>query len=300
MKIRDMRRGNLLNPLAHRTLLLFYLVFTLLPLVWLFMSTIQTQASLLRVPPRIIPEGVTFTNYVDIFKPAAFGETSGQSTFLLALRNSVIVSLGTTLVAMVFGTTAAYAFARFNIPRKRTLLLVVLGSQLLPPISIIIPLFRMFKGAGLLDTLLALILAYTTFSIPFVVWIMAGYFQSVPRELEEAARIDGASRFQAFVRVALPLALPGLSATAVFTLLNAWDEFFFALIFTSTYAAKTVPVALAEFIGRHNVNWGLLVTGGFIASLPPIVLSLAFYRYIVSGLSAGGLDGLQEERENRR
>ena len=286
-----MRRGNLLSPLALWALLAAYLVYTLLPIVWLFLSTIQTQASLLTVPPRIIPTEITFRNYVDIFQPAAFGENSGQSTFLLALRNSVVVSLGTTAVALVLGTLAAYAFARFNIPRKRTLLLIVLGSQLLPAVSLIIPLFRMLKGAGLLDTLAALILAYSTFSIPFVVWIMAGYFQSVPRELEEAARIDGATRFQSFVRVALPLAAPGLGATAIFTLLNAWDEFFFALIFTSTYNAKTLPVALAEFIGRHSVNWGMLVTGGFIASLPPIVLSLAFYRYIVSGLSAGGIKG---------
>ncbi|MBK9712411.1 MAG: carbohydrate ABC transporter permease [Kouleothrix sp.] len=286
-----MRRGNLLSPLARRALLAFYLTFTLLPLAWLFVSTVQTEASLLRVPARILPEAITFENYVDIFKPAAFGENSGQSTFMLALRNSVIVSLGTTAVAMLFGTLAAYAFARFNIPRKRALLLIVLGSQLLPAISVIIPLFRMLKSAALLDTLWALILAYSTFSLPFVVWIMVGYFQSVPVELEEAARIDGASRFQAFARVALPLAAPGLAATSIFTLLNAWDEFFFALIFTSTYSAKTVPVALAEFIGRHSVNWGLLVTGGFIASLPPIVLSLAFYRYIVSGLAAGGLKG---------
>src|SRR5919205_3249192 len=119
-----MRRGILLNPVALWALLLIYLVYTLLPIVWLFLSTIQTQASLLTVPPRIIPSEVTLRNYVDIFKPAAFGEASGQSTFLLALRNSVTVSLGTTFVALVFGTTAAYAFARFNIPRKRTLLLI--------------------------------------------------------------------------------------------------------------------------------------------------------------------------------
>jgi multiple sugar transport system permease protein len=286
-----MRRGNLLSPWLRTVLLLLYLVYTLLPIVWLFLSTIQTEASLLTLPTQVIPRDVTLTNYVDIFKPAAFGQNSGESTFLLALRNSVVVCIGTTTVAMIFGTLAAYAFARFNIPHKRKLLLVVLGSQLLPAVSVIIPLFRMFNGAGLLDSLLALILAYSTFSMPFVVWIMSGYFQSVPRELEEAARIDGASHFQAFLKVALPLALPGLSATAVFTLLNAWDEFFFALIFTSTYASKTLPVALAEFIGRHSVNWGLLVTGGFIASLPPIVLSLFFYRYIVSGLSAGGLKG---------
>jgi multiple sugar transport system permease protein len=286
-----MQRGNLLSLPARWSLLAIYLVYTLLPIVWLFLSTIQTQASLLTVPPRIIPSEVTVSNYIDIFKPAAFGEASGESTFLLALRNSVLVSLGTTAVALVFGTLAAYAFARFNIPQKRMLLLIVLGSQLLPAVSLIIPLFRMFKYAQLLDTLAALILAYSTFSIPFVVWIMAGYFQSVPIELEEAARIDGATRFQSFFRVALPLAAPGLGATAIFTLLNAWDEFFFALIFSSTYAAKTLPVAIAEFIGRHSVNWGMLVTGGFIASLPPIVLSLLFYRYIVSGLSAGGLKG---------
>src|SRR5213594_2067207 len=193
------RRGTLLSPTMRWALLLVYLVVTLLPLVWLFLSTIQTQASLLTLPVRIIPSEVTWQNYIDIFKPAAFGENSGESTFLLSLRNSVIVSLGTTAVAMIFGTLAAYAFARFNVPRKRTLLLIVLGSQLLPAISLIIPLFRMLRSAGLLDTLLALILAYSTFSLPFVVWIMTGYFQSVPRELEEAARMDGASRFGAFI-----------------------------------------------------------------------------------------------------
>ena len=285
------RRGNLLSPLARGALLALYLIFTLAPILWLFLNTIQTQASLLRVPPRLLPETITGTHYIDIFRPAAFGNNSGQSTFFLALRNSVIVSLGTTLVSVTFGSLAAYAFARLNVPHRRTLLLIVLGSQLLPAISLVIPLFRMLRTAGLLDTLLALILAYSTFSLPFVVWIMAGYFQSVPAELEEAARIDGASRFQAFLRIALPLAAPGLGATAIFTMLNAWDEFFFALIFTSTFAAKTVPVALAEFIGRHTTNWGLLVTGGFIASLPPIVLSLLFYRYIVSGITAGGLKG---------
>lgn len=287
----NMQRGNLLHPVLHRVLLSMYLLFTLLPIIWLFLSTVQTEASLLRVPAHILPDQVTFQNYIDIFRPAAFGEQSGQSTFLLALRNSVLVSLGTTCIAMTFGTLAAYAFARLNIPAKRSLLLAVLATQLLPAISTIIPLFRMLKSANLLDTLWALILAYSSFSTPFVVWIMAGYFQSIPQELEEAAYIDGASRLQSFALIALPLAAPGLAATAIFTLLNAWDEFFFALIFTSTYNAKTAPVALAEFIGRHSVNWGMLVTGGFLASLPPILLSLLFYRYIVSGLSAGGLKG---------
>src|SRR5689334_6160087 len=155
------RRGNLLSPAVRWVLLVAYLIFTLLPVIWLFLSTIQTQASLLTLPVRLVPSEISWQNYVDIFKPAAFGENSGDSTFLLSIRNSVVVSLGTTAVAMVFGTLAAYAFARFNLPRKRTLLLIVLGSQLLPAISLIIPLFRMFKTAGLLDSLAALILAYS-------------------------------------------------------------------------------------------------------------------------------------------
>ena len=188
---------------------------------------------------------------------------------------------------MLLGTLAAYAFARCNIPRKRTLLLLVLGSQLLPAVSLIIPLFACCAAPGC---------SIRSWPSSWPIRPLAcpcgldhdGLRQSVP-ELEEAARMDGASRFGAFLYVVLPLAAPGLAATAIFTLLNAWDEFFFALIFTSTYASKTVPVALAEFIGRHSVNWGMLVTGGFIASLPPIILSLAFYRYVVAGLSAGSL-----------
>src|SRR6185369_5928927 len=148
-------RGLLLAPRLRRGLLAFYLLYTLLPILWLFISTIQTQASLLEIPPRIVPESVTFQNYVDIFKPAAFGDNSGESTFFLALRNSTIVSLGTTFVALLFGAPAAYVFARFNIPRKRTLLLIVLGTQLLPAVSVIIPLFRMFQAADMLDSLIA-------------------------------------------------------------------------------------------------------------------------------------------------
>jgi multiple sugar transport system permease protein len=286
-----MRRGILLSPATRTMLLLLYLCYTLLPILWLILSTVQTPASLLTQQVAIIPADITWHNYVEIFKPAVFGEARGHSTFVLALRNSLLVSVGAAGLAMVLGTPAAYALVRCNIPRRRTWLLIVLGSQLLPAVSLIIPLFRLLRGAGLIDTLIGLILAYSTFSLPFAVWIMASYFQSIPRELEEAARIDGASRWQAFIHVGVPLAAPGLAVTAIFTLMNAWDEFFFALIFTSTYASKTVPVALAEFIGRHTVNWGMLVTGGLIASLPPIALSFACYRYVVSGLAAGGLKG---------
>src|SRR5258708_34178564 len=152
------RRGNLLSPLSRSVLLVFYMVFTLAPIFWLFISTIQTQASLLRVPAQLLPNEISLQNYIDIFRPAAFGESAGQSTFFLALRNSVIVTLGTTIVASGFGTLAGYAFARLNIPNRRTLLLIVLGSQLLPAISLIIPFFRMSKPPRLPHPLPAFIL----------------------------------------------------------------------------------------------------------------------------------------------
>jgi multiple sugar transport system permease protein len=187
--------------MTRTMLLLFYLGYTLLPILWLILGTVQTQASLLAPQAAIFPAEITLHNYVEIFKPAAFGEARGLSTFVLALRNSLLVSVGATGVAMALGTPAAYALVRCNIPRRRTWLLVILGSQLLPAVSLIVPVFRLLHTAGLLDTLAGLILAYSTFSLPFVVWIMASYFQSIPPELEEAARVDGASRWQAFIRI---------------------------------------------------------------------------------------------------
>ena len=272
----------LIGKVIAYLLLIFTAITMIFPFYWMIATSFKSEARVFAFPPDWIPNPAILTNYTYILTELPFARYT---------YNSAKISSLWTLGIILSSSLAAYAFARFNIPHKRGLLLTVLGAQLLPPISVIIPLFRMFKAAGLLDTISALVLAYSTFSIPFVVWIMASYFQSVPAELEEAARIDGASRFQAFLRIALPLAAPGLGATSMFTLLNAWDEFFFALIFTATYTSKTVPVALAEFIGRHSVNWGMLVTGGFIASLPPIVLSLVFYRYIVSGLAAGGVKG---------
>ncbi|MBI3961164.1 MAG: carbohydrate ABC transporter permease, partial [Deinococcus sp.] len=160
---------------------------------------------------------------------------------------------------------------------------------MLPAFTVLIPLFVIAKQLSLLNTWTALVLAYTGLGMPFVVWIMHGYFQTLPKDLEDAARIDGCSRFSAFLRIALPLSAPGLVATAIFTFLGAWDEFIFALVFTSTYAAKTLPVALAEFQGRFTIDWGLMTSGGVLASLPPVLVALLLQRYLVTGLTSGGV-----------
>ena len=214
-----------------------------------------------------------------------------SSDFSKSVLNSVIVATATTIVALGLGTPAAYAFARLEIPFKTVLLLFILGLTMLPTVSIIIPLFVIGQRLGLLNTRLYLIICYTTFTLPFVIWIMNGYFRTIPQEMEDAAKIDGCSTPALFLRIALPLAAPGLAATAIFTFLTAWDEFMLALIFTSTYASKTLPIAVSEFVGRFSIDWGLMNAGGLVATLPPLIVALLMQKYLIEGLTAGAVKG---------
>ncbi len=220
-----------------------------------------------------------------------------------AMKNSIEIAIGTTICTLILAVFAAYALSKIKFPFRTTALFAILAMQLLPSISIIVPLYVMmregisigipftgivfFHTPPLLDTIWALIISYTTFALPFAIWILAGYFQTIPEALEEAAFIDGCSRIGTLFRVIIPLALPGIAATAIFTLLLAWDEFMFANAFSQTFASKTLPIVIREFIGKHSIDWGLMTAGGFIASLPPVIISLFLYRYIVTGLSGG-------------
>ncbi len=269
-------------------LILLLLIFA--PLAWLFISSISTRAELLSVPPHWWPHEPTLQNYLDILAPT---ETTSRTArnFRYALTNSIIVSGTVTLVSLIVGSLAAYAFARLRFRFRRSALLAFVSLRMLPAISIVIPLYVVLRGAGLLNTRTALILVYLSFTLPFVIWIMTSFFQSIPMELEDAARVDGCSRLGALWRVIIPVSRPGLVATGVFAFLLAWDEFFFALLFTSTPDAKTVPVAIAEFTGRHAIDFSAQATGGVLAAIPPVILALIFQRYIVQGLTAGAIKG---------
>jgi multiple sugar transport system permease protein len=207
------------------------------------------------------------------------------------LVNSTIVAASSVLISLAVGIFGAYAFARLRFRFQRGILLLFLSTYMLPPIAILISLYLTMVQLHLLDTKLGLILVYCSFITPFVLWIMSGYFRSIPRDLEDAARIDGCSRIGALFRVVLPLARPGLLATALFGFLLAWDEFLYALIFTSSLNSKTIPVAIAEFTGRHAVDFGMMATGGVLAALPPLVIAFVFQRYIVGGLASGAVKG---------
>lgn len=260
------------------------------PFYWLIISSVSTMSELLCTPPHWIPKHPTFDNYLNIFFPKT-GVVKAAKIFMYTVRNSLIVAGGVTVISLILGSLAAYAFVRLVFPMRKQILISILATRMLPAISTMIPLYIIVTKFNLIDTKISLIILYFTFTIPYVIWIMTGFFRTIPSELEDAARIDGCSRLGSFLRVILPLSAPGLVATTVIAFMLAWDEFFFALIFTNTPNAKTVPVAITEFAGRHLIDYGAMCTGGVLASIPPVLLALIFYRFIVRGLTAGAVKG---------
>ena len=278
-----------------RKLLLFALslpvfIFIYLPILWLIISSISTRAELLAVPLRWIPSHPNLRNYLDILIPGTAASEVAR-TFKVTLKNSLVVASSVTVISLVIGSLAAYSLVRIRFPMYSLLLIAILGVRMIPEISLVIPLYVIATRIGIFNTPLVLILTYLSFALPFAIWLMAAFFETIPVELEDAARIDGCNRAQTLFRIVLPISAPGLISTTLFVFLMAWDEFFFALIFTSTIAAKTVPVAIAEFTGRYVVDITAMMTGGVLAAIPPVLLALVFQRYIVSGLTAGAVKG---------
>jgi multiple sugar transport system permease protein len=278
-----------------RKLLLFLLTlpvlfFIFFPILWLLSASFSTQVELYALPMHWIPQNPTFQNYLDIIFPS-LAASSVPRTFAAAILNSLKIASAVTLICIFFGSLAAYALARIPFKFSRTIQIGILGTRMIPEVSLVIPLFIVASSLQLINTPTVLIVAYMSFALPYAIWMMIAFFQTVPIELEEAARLDGCSRLGILWRVVMPIAIPGLISTAMFVFLLAWDEFFYALIFTSTLAAKTAPVAISEFVGRYAVNITGMMAGGILAALPPVILGLVFQRYIVSGMTAGAVKG---------
>jgi multiple sugar transport system permease protein len=265
-------------------------VVILAPFAWLVISSVSPPSELLAVHTHWLPHAPTLSRYRQIFNSDSGGDNVAAN-FRLAMVNSLVVASATTVVSLVVGTLGGYAFARLRFRLRRTSLFAFLAIYMLPPIALVIPLYLALAALGLLDTKIGLVVTYCSIVTPFCLWTMSNYFLSMPPDLEEAARVDGCSRLGALVRVMLPLAMPGVLTTAMFGFLLAWDEFLYALIFTSTTNAKTIPVAIAEFTGKFSSDFGLIAAGGVLASVPPLILALAFQRYIVGGLTSGAVKG---------
>ena len=275
-----------LRHLAWRFLIpigvVLFLGWTLAPICWALLSSLLPQSALTATPPDVSPSNFTLSNYSAVL--------SSDRDLVRGLVNSAIVASFTATVALTLGSACAYALARLSVPGSNKILLLILMTQMFPGIVIIIPLFIALSRIGLTDTHFGLMIVYLSFVLPIVVWILKGFFDAVPRELERAAAVDGASSLQTFRLVVLPISLPPLFAAGVFAFIEAWNEFFMAVIITQTNS-KTVPVVVAEFSGQYVSMYGQMVAAAVLASLPVIVLAIVFRKYIMKGFVEGAVKG---------
>lgn len=266
--------------LVYATLMLLTAIF-LFPLLWILGLSLKTRAEIFASPP-VYLWWPTFEHYVDVL---------GRASFLRAFLNTLIVSGSAVLLSLAVGLPAAYAFARFPFRGSNLLFFSLLVMRMLPPIAVLVPMYVLLNQVGLTTTHLSVVLAYSTFSLPLVVWIMRGFFEDLPRELEECAWIDGATKMVTFWRVVLPLARPGMVASAILCLQLAWNDFLFAAVLTNN-ATQTLPVLMAGFSGGDSgVDWGAMTASGMLVILPVILFSFAAQKHLVAGLSSGAVKG---------
>ncbi len=258
------------------------LVLVAVPFYWMVNTSLKTSAQVQSLEPYYYPSPATLSNY---------GELLRGTNFPLWIRNSAAVALGATLVTIVVSCLAGYSLARIRYPGRRVLATTVLIVYLVPPTLLFIPLYTILRGLGLANTLWALLVAYPTFTVPFCTWLLMGFFRSIPPDLEDAAMVDGANRIDAFRRVILPLAAPGVLAAGLFAFTLAWNEFLYALVFINDTELKTIPVGLNDLMFGDIFLWGQLMAASVLTTVPVVVLYTYLQRYMVEGLTAGAVKG---------
>ena len=274
------RRRQLQAALVYAALIVLAAIF-LFPLLWVLCLSLKTRLQVFANPPLFVWRP-TLENYIDVL---------GRSDFLMAFFNTLVVSGSAVMLSLCVGMPAAYAFARFPFRGRSLLFFALLVMRMLPPIAVLVPMYVLFSKVGLTTTRLSVVLAYSTFSLPLVVWIMRGFFEDLPRELEESAWIDGASRYGAFVQIVLPLARPGMMAASILCLQLAWNDFLFAAVLTNN-ATQTLPVKMMAFsAGDSGVDWGGMTASGMLVIVPVIIFSFVAQRHLVAGLSSGAVKG---------
>jgi multiple sugar transport system permease protein len=258
------------------------LLFVLFPFYWMTVTSFKTEDQMRSLVSMFWPSPFVVENYTQLLT---------KTDFAIWYRNSAFVAVSSTLVATAIGTIGAYALARLRFLGRAFLSSATLITYLVPPSILFIPLYAQIRTMGLADSLAGLIAAYPSFTVPFVTWLLMGYFGSIPEELEEAAMIDGATRFGAFRRIILPLAAPGVLAAGLFAFTQAWNEFLYALVFISDVKQRTLPVGLSTFITGDVYGWGYLMAGAVLTTLPVILVYTYLQRYMVEGLTAGSVKG---------
>ena len=285
-------RNGLSAQKRRRTILYMILGFllavaVLAPVFWMFMTSVMRPVDLTAKPLKLIPDEITFDRFRQVF--ASENSSDPAYVFRIALQNSFIIAAAVTILSLIIGTISAYAFAHVRFRGKNSLMLTILFTYMLPPVALIIPLYRIYNQLGWLDKKAPLVILYLSFIVPFIIWVMQDFFGSITKSFEEAAQVDGATRFQTLLYIFLPIARPGAIATGILAFLMSWDEFFYSLIFTSSLNAKTMPVAIAEFNGKFTIDYGMISVAGILGSLIPVLITVIFQKYIVMGMTAGGV-----------
>jgi multiple sugar transport system permease protein len=269
-------RARLLDA-VHLLLVLLVLAFFLVPFLWMVLSSFKSALQIIQLPPPLV-FAPTLANYVNVFETQSFGRY---------MWNSTVVGVGSTGLGLLLGLPAAYSIAR---RKQRGLALAILAARIVPGITFLIPLFIVFRALGLVDTYASLILSHLLVGLPFIVWVMVPFFETIPLSLEEAARVDGASVAQTFIRIMLPISGPGIVTGAILAFVFSWNNFMFSVVL-ATNRTKTLPVAVYNFISYAQIDWGGLMAAAVVITLPVLVLALLTQRYVVRGLTAGAVKG---------
>ena len=256
-------------------------LFALLPYIWGFISSITPEREMYTAEFRYFPENPTTENYGRLFLKINFVEN---------MMDSLIVATAAMLFGLGVSVTASYTFSRFRFRGRRYLLMQFLVINMFPVVLLLIPLFVIFSRLELMDTHLALVLAYGTFTIPFSTWMMTSFFNAIPKQLDDAALIDGCNRFSTLTRVVLPIAMPGIAATGIYIFITSWNEFVFASVLTSK-DVQTIPIALQNMVGQYQIEWGLLTAGGVVSAIPVSVLFFFIQKQLITGMTAGAVKG---------
>jgi len=286
---------------------LAFVTYVLAPVAWLVSSSIQSEHEIISKPPHWIPRAPTLQNFAAIFSakdrtvtyetrkaadPASGGFIpSTASNLLPAMRNSILVAIAVVILNLLVAVPAAYAMAKIRFRGRQASIYGILATRVIPDIALVVPFFLFIRNLGLLDNLLSLIITYLAITVPFSVFVLVSYFESLPDELDKAARVDGCSRLQTLLRVYLPLARPSLVAVILFAFLSSWNEFLLALMFTQTPASQTLPIIVASFTSDFTISFSFINAAGVLAIIPPVILALVFERYIVAGLTSGAVKG---------
>ena len=281
------KRDMIIRQIVFNAILIIVCLIVLYPVLWVIMMAI-TPNEIAGVSSSLIPQQVTFDNFIDVVSRV---DDYGNHLFLHQLKNSVLVAAITTALGVLLACTAAYGFSRLNFVGRQLGLQAFLVTQMFPGVVMTIPLYILLGKLGLLNSIVGLVLVYSVSALPFCVWNLKGYFDTIPKELEEAAIVDGASRIRIFVTIVLPLARPTIAITALFSFMTAWNEFILAATLMNSELAYTLPVALKQYVGAQSVQYGLFAAGAIIVSVPIMALFFALQKHLVGGLTAGGVKG---------